>query len=93
MFGYRGEEQRSKVNFVLMTLGFFWLWTFNRNPHVLFKYFSHQGYILTWAYFLAVMMNWRSILNYPTKRLFELVLVIEVMITVAYWAVIHTPSV
>lgn len=87
------NKLRAKINFALLTFGFFWLWTFNRNPHVLTKYFSHQGYVLTWLYFLLVITDCQKVFNYSRVRLFELCLVLQVLISLIYWSVIHGPSV
>lgn len=64
------QSRRYLLSLALLTVGFLWLWTFNRNPHILLKYFSHQGYIFTWVYFLLAYLGRTSLFGYQRRYLF-----------------------
>lgn len=52
------------IAFGFMSLGYLWLWIFNRNPHVLVKFITMEAYFLVWLYFLILAINKNSILGY-----------------------------
>lgn len=83
-----------KLALGLMTIGYIWLWFFNRNPHVLIKFLTMQSYFLVWLYFLMQTLNKNDISGYSMDRLFENNFVFQVfMVTPAYWVLIHGPMV
>ena len=87
------SRQFHQLSLALMSIGYLWLWCFNRNPHVLVKFMTMQAYFLAWLYFLLLALRKNNILGYSIERLFELNFVLQLFVTPAYWAMIHTPMV
>lgn len=76
-----------------MSIGYLWLWYFNRNPHVLLKFITMEAYFLTWVYFFLLVLERKEVLGYSMERLFELNFTLQMLVTPAYWALIHGPMV
>jgi hypothetical protein len=87
------KDKWKYVSLFLLTIGYIWLFSFKFDLHICIKSLSLQAYFLVWLYFLLLVLNFTSVFNFSIERLFELVLVLQVIVTPLYWIVIHGPMV
>ena len=86
----RGNQQFLILSLALMSIGYLWLWTFNRNPHVLIKFVTMESYFCTWLYFLLRVMKKNDIFGYSITKFYEFNLVYAVVVTLGYFLFIHS---
>ena len=51
----------NQIGLFLMSGGYIWLWCFNRDPHVIIKFFSLQAYLFVWVFYLISALGINSI--------------------------------
>ena len=76
-----------------MTLGYLYLWTFNRDPNVLVKFFTMQSYFLTWFFYLLSILRRTMLWKISREGIFELCLIQQILIFPNYFILVHGPMV